>query len=164
MTGRVGKIYQRIKPTSCFASQSLFPDCLWYLSKISINLHQMKAPTWEKTQEKRELEKQRKPRRIKSKKQISRKEKKNSIRCRRAAVLVHLSRASKDNKRDMSIAENSDLLGLLHDPISPLWVGHLPVAWVLDPLDLNLPSPHLSPNQTLFFSLSLLPPLPGEMI
>lgn len=51
---------------------------------------------------------------------------------------------------ELSVAENGELLSLLEDTIPALRVGHLPVRWVLYPLDLDPPTTHL-------FLLLLLP-------
>ena len=45
-----------------------------------------------------------------------------------ATILKHLSKAGKDNKRDLGVAEHADLLRLLHDSIPSLREGYLPVC------------------------------------
>jgi len=58
--------------------------------------------------------------------------------------------AGEDDDADLCVAEHADLLGLLEDPVLALGEGHLAVALVLDPLDLDLPAPHPSSSCSFF--------------
>ena len=62
----------------------------------------------------------------------------------------HLSSSRDDDKGDICIAKNSDLLGLLEQPAPSFRIRRLSIREVLDPFYLYLPSPHL------FFLLLLL--------
>ena len=70
----------------------------------------------------------------------------------RTAELVELSPIGEDDESDLSVAENGEFVGLLEKTVSPLGEGHLPVDFVLYPLQLNPTSPHTS---TLSLSLSV---------
>ena len=59
------------------------------------------------------------------------------------AELVEAAGAGEDDEPDIRIAEDGELPGLLHEPAAPLGEGHLPVGPVVDPLDRDLPSPHI---------------------
>jgi len=50
------------------------------------------------------------------------------------------------DERDVDVAEDGELVGLLDEAIPPLREGHLPVRVVLDPLDLQLHAPHNAPR------------------
>ena len=67
------------------------------------------------------------------------------------AEVVELAGAGEDDDADLRVAEHADLLRLLEDPVLALREGHLAVALVLDPLDLDLPAPH--PSSCCSFSL-----------
>lgn len=46
------------------------------------------------------------------------------------------------DERDVDVAEDGELVGLLDEAIPALGEGHLPVRVVLDPLDLQLHAAH----------------------
>lgn len=48
-----------------------------------------------------------------------------------AAVVCKLAGAGEHDDGDLGVAENGELLGLLHDAEPSLGVSHLPVGWVL---------------------------------
>lgn len=62
-----------------------------------------------------------------------------------ATELVELPPVGEDDQRDLSIAENRQLIGFLQQPISAFGECHLPVNLVLDPLQLH-PSPTHDPS------------------
>jgi hypothetical protein len=57
---------------------------------------------------------------------------------------VELVTAREHDEGDLSITEDGELLSFLDKTIPPFGVGDLPVRLVLDPLDLDLPTTHLS--------------------
>lgn len=59
-------------------------------------------------------------------------------------VLIELSFGGEDDKSDLCVAEHRNLMSLLEKPHPALGEGDLTVDLVLDPLELNSPSPHLS--------------------
>jgi hypothetical protein len=61
-----------------------------------------------------------------------------------ARVLIEAAGAGEDHETNLGIAEDSELLGFLEDPVPPLREGHLPARRVVNPADHNLPPPHLS--------------------
>ena len=65
-----------------------------------------------------------------------------TVRDIRADELVEFSSAGEHDQGNLSITENSELLGFLENTISSLGIGHLPVSSVLNPLDLDLPTTH----------------------
>ena len=46
------------------------------------------------------------------------------------------------DERDVDVAEDGELVGLLDEAVAALGEGDLPVGGVLDPLDLQLHAPH----------------------
>lgn len=78
------------------------------------------------------------------------------VRGGRADVVIELVGAGDDDDRDLGVAEDGQLVGLLEETVASLGEGHLPVGGVLDPLDLDLPSSH----SIGFSSSSLSPPPP----
>lgn len=52
--------------------------------------------------------------------------------------------AREHDEGDLSITKDGELLSFLHNTIPSFGVGDLPVRLVLDPLDLDLPTTHLS--------------------
>ena len=46
------------------------------------------------------------------------------------------------DERDVDVAQDGELVGLLDEAIAALGEGHLPVGVVLDPLDLQLHAAH----------------------
>jgi len=81
-----------------------------------------------------------------SKKKIGRKADRDreSVRCGGACILVELVVAREHDERDLSIAKDGELLSFLDNTIPSFGIGHLPVRLVLDPLDLDLSTTHLS--------------------
>ena len=73
-----------------------------------------------------------------------------TVRDIRADKLVEFSSAGEHDQGNLSITENSDLLGFLENTISSLGIGHLPVSSVLNPLDLDLTTTH-----SFFFPVTL---------
>ena len=63
---------------------------------------------------------------------------------RAAAELIKLAMVGEDDESNLSITEDRELIGLLEKPISPLCKSHLPIYFVLYPLQHHSPSPHLS--------------------
>jgi len=61
-----------------------------------------------------------------------------------ARVLVEAAGAGENHEADLGIAEDSELLSLLEDPVPAFGEGHLPARGVVDPADHNLSPPHLS--------------------
>ena len=55
---------------------------------------------------------------------------------------MELASAGEHNNRNLGIAENGELVGLLEKPVPSFRVCHLAVGGVLYPLDLDLPSSH----------------------
>ena len=51
--------------------------------------------------------------------------------------------AGEDDEADLGITEDTQLLGLLEDPVPALGESHLPARGVVDPTDHYLASPHL---------------------
>ena len=60
----------------------------------------------------------------------------------RACVVVEAASTGEDDERQIGIAEDGELPGLLHQPAAALGEGHLSVCRVVDPLDCDLSSPH----------------------
>lgn len=58
--------------------------------------------------------------------------------------LEELPFGGEDDERDVSVAQNGDLMGFLEQPSPSLGESHLPTDLVLNPLQLNPPSSHLS--------------------
>lgn len=61
-----------------------------------------------------------------------------------ANVLVDLVSARNHDKRDLSITKNSEIMSFLEETISSFGVSNLPVSRVLNLLDLDLPSCHIT--------------------
>ena len=61
-----------------------------------------------------------------------------------AGVIIKSAGAGEDDEADFGVAQDGELLGLLHQTIPPLGEGHLPAGGVVDPLDHDLPSHHVS--------------------
>ena len=59
-----------------------------------------------------------------------------------AAELEQPAAAGEDDERDLGVAQDGQLVGLLEQPAPPLRERHLPVDLVLDPPQLDPPSPH----------------------
>ena len=59
------------------------------------------------------------------------------------SIFIEPAAGGEDNKGDFSVAEHRQLIGLLEQPIPALAESDLPIGGVLDPLDLDLPSPVL---------------------
>lgn len=57
--------------------------------------------------------------------------------------MVDVIRRREQNEGDVDVTEDGELVGLLDEPISPLWVSHLSIRGVLDPLDLEFHPSHL---------------------
>ena len=57
---------------------------------------------------------------------------------------MELASTREHDDRDLSITKNSEFLSFLENSISSLGVGDLPVGLVLNPLDLDLSTTHLS--------------------
>lgn len=74
---------------------------------------------------------------------------------RATAELIKLATVRKDDKGNFSITENRQFISFLQKPISSLSKCHLPVYFVLNSLQLNSPSSHLSLPQKLMLYLSL---------
>jgi len=72
-----------------------------------------------------------------------------------ARVLVELPLSGEDDERDLRIAENGDLVGLLQQPVPALGEGHLAVDLVLDPAQLHRSAPHLRRLDTYPLPLTL---------
>lgn len=72
--------------------------------------------------------------------------------------LVEAAGAGEDDEADIGFTEDGELPGLLHQPAAPLGEGHLPVGPVVDPLDCDLPSPHIH------LSCSLWPTRSGKRV
>lgn len=72
-------------------------------------------------------------------------EKKNQPGC--AGEIVEFAGAGEDDEGDVGVAEDSELLRLLQQSISPLRKRHLPARHVVDPPYHYLPSPHFSHHQ-----------------
>ena len=47
-----------------------------------------------------------------------------------------------EDERDLGVAEDGELVGLLEQSVPALGEGHLPADLVLDPLQHHLPAPH----------------------
>jgi len=47
-----------------------------------------------------------------------------------------------EDERDLGVAEDGELVGLLEQAVPALGEGHLPADLVLDPLQHHLPAPH----------------------
>lgn len=77
----------------------------------------------------------------------------NGLRGGGANVLVDFAGARNHDERDLGVAEDGELVGLLEESVPSLGVGHLPVGRVLYPPDLDLPPRHLSLS-LLLLSLS----------
>jgi hypothetical protein len=60
----------------------------------------------------------------------------------RAAELVELAAVGEDDERDLGVAEDGELVGLLEQAVAALGEGDLAVDLVLDPLELHPPPPH----------------------
>lgn len=69
-----------------------------------------------------------------------------------AAELVELAAAGEDDERDLGVAENGQLVGLLEEAVAALGEGDLPVDLVLDALQLNSSPPHLARSIERFLS------------
>jgi len=59
-----------------------------------------------------------------------------------AGILVQLVAAGEDDESDLAVAEDRQLVGLLHHPELSLVKRHLSVSLIGDPRDLNLLPPH----------------------
>ena len=60
--------------------------------------------------------------------------------------------ARDDDERNVSVAENAELVSLLEESVASLRIRDLPVRRVLDPLDLDFPSRHINiSTKHLFF-------------
>jgi len=59
-----------------------------------------------------------------------------------ANVLVEFASAGEHNNRNLGVAENGELVGLLEKAIASFGVGDLAVGGVLYPLDLDLSTSH----------------------
>jgi precorrin-6B methylase 2 len=66
------------------------------------------------------------------------------IRSGGASVVVDLVSARNHDKRDLGITKNSELMSFLEETISSFGVCNLPVSRVLNLLDLDLPSCHIT--------------------
>lgn len=66
------------------------------------------------------------------------------IRSGGASVVVDLVSARNHDKRDLGITKNSELMSFLEETISSFGVSNLPVSRVLNLLDLDLPSCHIT--------------------
>lgn len=65
-----------------------------------------------------------------------------------ASELVELSSTGEDDESDLGVAQHGELVSFLQQTVPPLGEGHLAVDLVLDPLQLNPPSPHpLTPTK-----------------
>jgi hypothetical protein len=60
----------------------------------------------------------------------------------RAAELVELAAVGEDDERDLGVAEDGELVGLLEQAVAALGEGDLAVDLVLDPLELHPAPPH----------------------
>ncbi|RWW55010.1 hypothetical protein BHE74_00038385 [Ensete ventricosum] len=73
-----------------------------------------------------------------------------------AAELEQPAAAGEDDERDLGVAQDGQLVGLLEQPAPPLRERHLPVDLVLDPPQLDPPSPHVvveaEAKPSLFFT------------
>lgn len=58
--------------------------------------------------------------------------------------LEELPFGGEDDESDIGVAQDGDLVGFLEQPSPSLRESHLPTDLVLDPLQLNPPSSHLS--------------------
>lgn len=74
---------------------------------------------------------------------IERRKKKQKRRVPGTTELIKLSTAREDDQSNFGITKNRKLIGLLEQPIPPLWKSNLPVDLVLNPLQLDSPSPHV---------------------
>jgi hypothetical protein len=59
-----------------------------------------------------------------------------------AGEVAEASRGREHEERDIDVAEDGELVGLLDEPVAALGEGHLPVDVVLDPPDGQLHAPH----------------------
>ena len=59
-------------------------------------------------------------------------------------VLVEAATTGEDDERDLGVAEDGQFIGFLEQPVPALAEGDLAARVVLDPLDLDLSSPHVS--------------------
>ena len=61
--------------------------------------------------------------------------------------MEELAIGGEDEERDLDVAENRELGGLLHQPASPLRERHVAAVLVGDSLHLHFPSPHGASDQ-----------------
>ena len=82
--------------------------------------------------------------------------------------LVEAAGVGEEDERDLGVAEDGELVGLLEQAVPALGEGHLPADLVLDPLQHHLPAAHgglisldrsVTPTQqAAFLSKSTIPP------
>jgi len=74
--------------------------------------------------------------------ELKRREENANVRGGGANVLVEFASAGEHNNRNLGIAENGELVGLLEKAIASFGVSDLAVGGVLYPLDLDLSTSH----------------------